>query len=138
MNIESMFARVNKRRHDDARRFESLDNDLCMLCNAYGADKRSLFISCLYQINEAVPEAIDLFDTEFKDRGWFVRICKECRGKLLEHLRDWRNECVERQSIPKDHDGGDLWDEEATIAVRIAGRTVWMTEEQYNGWKDKE
>jgi len=106
--LEDILARVEERRQQDAIRFKERNEDLCMLCHAYGEDKRSLFISCFYAVEEAVPEAIDLSGCgkEWEDRGYYLRICKSCRARLLGMLREWRNECVSFRDLPKDHDGG--------------------------------
>jgi hypothetical protein len=92
----------------DAKRFKELDGDLCQLCNAYGADKRSLILACFYDVTEVVPEAIDLTDVAgaLKGRGYYLRLCKSCRGRLLGMLKGWRNECIALRGLPKDHDGG--------------------------------
>lgn len=130
---------LNAKRAKDAQRFYEQDDDLCMICHAYGADKRSLFIECLYAIEEVVPEAIELFAVEgpVKERhksGYYLRVCKSCRGALLGKMQEWRNERVALRGEPKDHDG-DTWflydEEQPSIPVRINGATVLMTEAQY-------
>lgn len=128
-----------ERRKSDAERLEKSDGDLCMLCHAYGADKRSLYISCLYAMNEVVPEMIDLTDTDRKQHGYYLRICKSCRGSLLGHIADWAEERRDRRSMPKDHDGDELYpgddDEDEVFYVRIHGVAVPMTPEQFKVWK---
>lgn len=134
-SFSEMLTKLGERREQDAKRWHDMDNDLCMLCHAYGPDMRSLFINCLYSIEEIVPEIIDLFKIEqFKDRGYYIRICKSCRGSLLGKMRDWRNERVALRSFSKDSDG-EPYDEEANIPVRISGATIMMTLDQYNEWK---
>jgi hypothetical protein len=131
----------NNRRERDAKRYADHDHDLCMLCHAYGADKRSLFIACGYAVHEAVPEAIDLYgvEGELQNRGYFLCLCKSCRGALLGHLQEWRNEQIARRNVPKDHDGRD---EDAygehNIPVRVNGVTVLMDEYGYAEWKRKQ
>lgn len=110
MKPSDLIERTQQRRNRDKERYEQHDSDLCMLCGAYGADKRSLFISCFYEVSEVVPEAIDLFEVEgMEKRGYYLRICKTCRRHLLQHLQEWRKERVARREIPKDHDGYE-WD----------------------------
>lgn len=136
--LKDLLERVDERREHDAKRWEERDGDLCMLCHAHGADKRSLFLSCFYDVSEVVPEAIDLkgCDESVNDRGWYLRICKSCRGALLQRLQGWRNERVALRSLPKDHDGYILEvEEEGNIPVRIHGATVMMTEEEYRNYK---
>jgi hypothetical protein len=134
-SINEMIAASNKRRDEDATRYEASDGDLCMLCHAYGNDKRSLFIRCFYAVHEVVPEAIDLGgvkDKELSKYGYYVRLCKSCRGRLLGHLKTWRDECVALQPIPKDHDGYlEEEDDTRNIYVRINGVNVAMNADEY-------
>jgi len=110
--FEDIINQIRKRREVDKKRFEEHDDNLCMLCDAYGKDKHSLFISCFYEVSEVVPEAINLFGVEkFKNRGYFLRICKNCRGELLNKLGEWRNEMIARREVPKDRDGYNKYDE---------------------------
>jgi len=136
--LQDLLTRTLERREQDAKRYRELDMDSCILCDAYGADKRSLFIDCLYDISEVIPEAIDLHGCgeSLKNRGWYLRICKSCRGALLAHLLEWRTERAALRGLPKGHDGGLLEeDEEATIPIRAHGTTVMMTEEQYEAYE---
>ncbi len=130
---------TKEQRRRDAETFKALDGDACMLCGAYGADKRSLFIDCLYAVNEVVPEALDVwdFDLERHKMGYYLRICKVCRGDLLGHLRDWRAERVRMRDIPKDHDGYLIEDEymDEYIPVRVHGVVRHLTSEQYEEYK---
>ena len=133
--LEDIIRCNQERRKADAKRFRESDDNLCMLCHAYGEDKRSLFISCFYAVEEAVPEAIDLFDCgkHLSDRGYYLRICKSCRARFLGMLREWRNECVSLRDLPKDHDGiieGE--DPDRNIPVRVNGITVMMTKDEYD------
>jgi len=53
----------------DDKRFEEHDEALCMLCGAYGNDKRSLLISCFYDISELYRARRIRADT-----GMFLRV----------------------------------------------------------------
>lgn len=120
------------RRKADAKRFAKADEQLCMLCWAYGNDKRSLFVSCFYAVHEAVPEAIDL-----KERGYYLRICKACRGDFLGKMRQWADERRALRDTPKDHDGHVSEENpEANIPVRIDGAIVMLTREQWDKRRD--
>lgn len=130
--MKNMLFNQAARQQADRETFDTHDPDLCMLCHAQGADKRSLKISCLYDIKEVVPEALDLKD------HFYLLICKSCRAKLLAHLEAWRNECLALQSLMKDHDGHiDIPDERKNIPVRINGAIVMMNEEEYQAFKQK-
>jgi hypothetical protein len=125
-----------ERRIRDARRFEEMEDDLCMLCGAEGPDKRSLWISYFYAIHEVLPEAIDLHgvaDEAIASRGYVLRSCKECRGKFLSYLALWRQHCLNMRDVPKDEDGEPLGPLEPgrDIPVRVNGRTVYMTEAEW-------
>lgn len=104
--FDSMIQKIQLRRERDKVRFETLDDDLCMLCGAYGPDKRNLVIECFYDVSEAVPEAIDLGLVDvYNNRGWYLRVCKNCRGEFLDLLADWRKQRIALRNTPKDHDG---------------------------------
>lgn len=126
-------------RKRDRKRLEEADPDLCMICHAYGVDKRSLFVDCSYQMKEAVPEMLDLSacDEPLNERGYYLRICKSCRGSLLGHMRIWANERRATRNEAKSGDGGELILDESEwlVPVRLDGATVYMTEEQYLSWR---
>lgn len=117
----------------DAKRFGSLDMGKCQLCEAAGPDMRSLFVGCGYAVHEVVEESICLSGIEsLHDRGHFLRICKTCRGRLLEHMRVWAEECRAMRGIPKDSDGSPVeQDPERNIPVRVHGAVVMMTRKEY-------
>lgn len=130
---------LNRARSErDAKRFEEHDSDLCMLCFACGGDMRSLFVSCLYAVHEAVPEAIDLWlcGEGLKDRGYYLCICKTCRGTFLTMMESWRTERIALREIEKDSDGF-IPLTEANIPVRVHGAVVMMTKEQYAEYLSK-
>jgi len=132
----NIFDLHQKRREIDKMRFEELDGDLCMLCGAYGADKRNFRLNVFYDVSEVIPEALDMFLVD--QSGWYLRICKTCRGELLRHLEAWRNERVAMRDVSKDHDGYPEEDElQGDIPVRINGMTVMMTAEQYEEYKKR-
>ena len=129
---------LQRRQERDARAYEQSDDALCMLCHAYGNDKRSLWLSCFYDVKEVMPEALDVFAVPtLKGRGYYLRLCKSCRGRFLDMLGQWRKACVDLRGLPKDHDGYvfDCEDAEANVPVRINGRIVMMTLEGYEEWK---
>jgi hypothetical protein len=112
----------------DAERWQQHDMDTCMLCGASGPDKRSLFISCFYAISEVVPEAINLRkvpDPDFSGRGYYLRICKACRGSLLGHLAMWRHERLSLRGTPMDDDGNaEPESGQAVFYIRQHGATI--------------
>lgn len=92
---------------EDKENFDALDEARCMLCGAYGTDKRSLIVECMYDVQEAIPEALDLHFVEgrLQGRGYYLRICKPCRSGFLKMLHDWANTRKALRSLPKTHDG---------------------------------
>jgi len=136
MELQQLLDNIDAKRKTDAERFKKLDEDECQLCYAHGADKRSLVINCFYDIKEVVPEAIDLTNVTVETlpkRGYYLRICKACRGRLLAKLEEWRNECIALILVPKDHDG-ELREEEpgAYIPLRVHGRTRMVTKVEFH------
>lgn len=129
---------IEAKRIQDAERYQNNDHDLCQCCHAYGSDKRSLFVACFYQIDEMIPEFIDLHNTDSPQRGYYMRICKTCRARFLRHLEQWYEEGVRRRKLTKDHDGEAYgeYGPEANIPVRINGATVMMTAGQYATYKE--
>ena len=133
-SIQTILDTERQRRENDKKRWDALDDDLCMICHAYGADKRSLFVSCFYAVHEVVPEAIDLFlcDEQLKDRGYYLRICKSCRGSFLGHMEKWANERRLLRGTPLDHDGSEVYDTDGMIPVRINGCVRFLTREEWD------
>ena len=137
-NLTDHFNEIDEKAARDAKLFEEHDRDLCMLCHAYGADKRSLFIRCGYRIDEIVPEFLDLHKTVSSKLHYYINICKSCRGALLDMLVDWREERVALRSVAKDHDGELEWQPaDANVPMRVNGRTVMMTMEQAKEFRAK-
>lgn len=127
---------MRQARKDDAKAFAEGDENLCMLCHAYGPDKRSFLINCGYDVKEAIPEALDLHLVEDLS-GYYLRVCKCCRGYLLEGLKrvaDHRRYMREKGGLSSDGEP-DNFDEEAAIYVRINGANVCMTPDQFERYK---
>ena len=133
--LQDLIAESETRRTRDAGRFGALDWDACQLCESRGPDRRSLIVNCGYAVHEVIPEAIDVHSVpDMEGRGYFLRICKSCRGALLGHLQAWRDERVARRGLPMDEDGDDdgTHDPERCIPVREHGATVWLTREEWD------
>ena len=123
---------ILQEREEDKRKFEEADEDLCMICFAYGQDKRTLIVNCFYAVDEVVPEMLDL------ENGYWARICKSCRGSFLGKMSEWREERVALRETPKNHDGNVYDDDESKdIPVRINGALVMMREEDFKAYKEK-
>jgi len=131
---------IQDRRKADAERFANLNHDLCMICGAYGPDKRRWIMDCFYAVEEVIPEAIDLYECEgeLKGQGYYLRLCKTCRGTFLDALEKAANLRRTYRGISKGPDGNVGCSEDAIIPVRINGATMWMTEAQYAEYKQNE
>lgn len=117
----------------DRNKYGSLDMDKCMLCGAQGEDKRSLKIDCFYDVCEVVPEMLDMG----KD-GYYLRICKACRGALLTKLGEWRYERKSLWNVFKDNDGNvEENDPSRNIPVRVNGAIKMLNEKEWNDLKNK-
>lgn len=140
MSIEDTLERVRRRNEVDAQRFADLDLDSCMACHAHGEDKRSLIISCGYDVSEVIPDVISLHLVEgLEGRGWYLRICKSCRASLLAFLGTWWVARTATRGVPKDHDGG--WLEEhpdAYIPVRQHGAVTMMTFAEWERYRSEQ
>lgn len=132
--LEALLAERKATRDAGAQAYRDHDEDLCMLCHAHGEDKRSLRIECFYAVDEVVPEALDLSLVE-GEGGYYLRICKSCRGALLDRLAEWREERVALRSALKDHDGYLLDESRAEIPLRQNGRIVYVTRQEYAAWQ---
>jgi hypothetical protein len=136
MNVPKIISDWQALVEADAKRYAALDRDECQLCLAHGSDKRSLFIRCMYAIHEVVPEAIVmqgvLEPSDPRRDHYYLNICKACRGRLLNHLRIWREECiavvVHRRAAPGQ---ADCCEPERNIPVRVDGTVKMMTTAEY-------
>lgn len=88
-SLRKLIEATKKQRLEDKKRWESLDSDTCQVCGTKGDDRRTLFISCLYNLKEVSPLFIDLYDTQQREKGFGLRICKGCRVTLLGLLYAW-------------------------------------------------
>lgn len=122
-----------------AEAFAALDGDQCMLCDAWGADKRSLFIDCGYAVDEVIVEALaigGLDPPHERGRGYYLLLCKSCRGRMLEALGRAADECRALRGVPKDHDGYiDDENPDRNIPVRVLGVTKMLTAEEYESFR---
>lgn len=138
MDLAKRIRESKEREAAGKQAYEESDEALCMICHAYGPDKRSLVVRCFYAIDEFVPEALDMRLVDgFKSGDYYLRLCKICRSGFLVAMEDWRNVRIALRGEPKDSDGGIGYDEYegSMIPVRIAGATVMLTPDQYEEYK---
>jgi len=60
----------------------------CEICGTEGDDRRTLHISCLYNL----VEVSSLFKQDTETKMYRVTMCKGCRVRLLQHLKTWIEE----------------------------------------------
>jgi hypothetical protein len=151
-HIHDMLEKSKARQRQDAERYANLDHDECQLCGVHGEDKRSLTVECFYAVHEAIPEAIDLFlvnesdpssgplpDDQGSKQGYYLRICKECRGRFLGHLKTWAEESRAKRGKPMDHDGHiQESNEEANIPIREFGAIRYVTQSEWKTMVEQE
>lgn len=66
----------------------------CQRCDREGPDRRTLRMSCFYQMNELrVP-----FERDEKD--FTLRVCKNCRATWMQAIENWFNS----QTKPDDYE----------------------------------
>ena len=115
INLDDKWERLDR----DEKTYKNLDRELCMLCGASGPDKRSFRLSCLYDVKEVIPEALELRDEA--RLGFYLLLCKSCRALLLEGLQDAADQCRTNRGKPMNQDGVIELDPERNIPVRVHG-----------------
>jgi hypothetical protein len=143
--FDDIINKTNRERGDGAKRYQEHDSDLCMICHARGGDMRSFFISMFYALSEVAPEFVNIDkvhetipDFPFQ-RGYYLRICKTCRGEIMQSIKEAINSRRSLRDTPKDSDGEvEEFNPARNIPVRMNGRTVMMTPEEYDEWRDSQ
>src|SRR3990170_6304572 len=104
--IQTLIQESQARREHDAKRWNHMKSNVCQVCGTEGNDRRTLLISCLYNLSEVSDQFIDLFNVNEKLQGMFgVRICKGCRAQLMIKLSEWINEGGRKADSHLDDDG---------------------------------
>ena len=96
--------------------------EICQVCGQAGEDRRTLHVACLYELREVSDKFTAPTKKDYPGL-YTLRMCKDCRGDLLNLLRQWAR--------------GDRIQEEATIPVRLDGRNVMITDEEYAKYRQK-
>jgi hypothetical protein len=99
------------------------EGERCARCGEVGQDRRTLWMSCLYAMEETgIP-----FDTPDPDaspyhiRFYTLRVCKACRGQWLAAIKEW----FHNVPAPPEEDGD-------TIYVRELGATVVISRAEWD------
>jgi hypothetical protein len=136
-DIHDIINESKVRRAADAIRYQKLDDDECQICHAHGEDKRSWFMTCLYAVHEAIPEAIELADVPDSNKrvnaDYYLRLCKSCRGEFLSALGEAANRRRALRGTRLDSDGGVCHDDEdRNIPIRVNGCVQMITREEWD------
>lgn len=91
--------------------------ELCQRCEVTDYDRRTLWMSCLYDMEElGLPLDLSLLE----DRHFYtLRVCKRCRADWMMAIKRW----FETKPSKEDSDTG--------IYVRQFGANIQVTEEEF-------
>ena len=98
-----------------------MSHEKCQICGVDGPDLRTLKLSYFYQLDEIS----DKFQLD-ADGNFQITTCKQCRGDFLHLTGKWTS--GELAALREKHQS----DPDRTIPVRVQGRTVMMTPEEYS------
>ncbi len=93
----------------------------CVRCESEGEDRRTLFMSCLYAMEELKVPFEQHKTTEHPKVLYTLRVCKSCRADWLSMIQKWFVEKPNR-SEPTD---------ETLIPVRENETVVFISEEEW-------
>lgn len=99
-------------------------SEMCVRCHEIEEDSRTLWMACLYDMNELqLPfekKQIKDEDDNFH-RFYTMRVCKDCRADWMTAIQKWFN--TGKQHIPSCGSG---------IYIRRNGATIEVTEEEWH------
>jgi hypothetical protein len=65
-----------------------MNGDECVRCKEIGEDRRTLFMKCLYDMDELkVP--FEKFNTQELGKFYTLLVCKKCRGDWMKSIEKW-------------------------------------------------
>jgi len=117
-----------------------MSKEICQRCGEKDYDRRTLWMSCLYAMEELglpfetnnvvvrvdkalkaneSPEGKPIVTTGFIPKFYTLTVCKECRADWMMVIKNWFNEKPVRESCG------------SGIFVRRNGATVEITEEEW-------
>ena len=76
---------------------------ICQKCKEEGEDRRTLWMACLYEMNElAIPFCEEsLFTNDYPRcdgrKFYTLRVCKDCRASWMQAIKDWFNEPIVKE-----------------------------------------
>ena len=105
-----------------------MGTEICQRCKEEGEDRRTLWMACLYQMNELglpfqmqtmrwdVPHQLGKYNSDF----YTLRVCKDCRSDWMESIQAWFNRPIKKE----DGVGSGIY-------VRRLGRAIEITEDEW-------
>jgi hypothetical protein len=67
--------------------------EVCAKCKEVGEDRRTLWMACLYEMNElGIPfdqKELELMHTDRKQHFYTLRVCKDCRADWMTMIKIW-------------------------------------------------
>lgn len=90
----------------------------CPICNSEDEDRRTISVSCLYAVDEMAPFL------RTPDGRYELTVCKQCRGDFLAMIATWFRGAFVDMDLR-------LGNEKRNIPLRMQGRTLWVTREEY-------
>ena len=97
--------------------------EVCDKCKEAGEDRRTLWMACLYEMNElGLPFKEQTLasgvDHSHSMKMYTLRVCKECRAEWMGAIKTWFNSQPARGPT-----GTGVW-------IRVNGATVEATQEE--------
>lgn len=103
--------------------------ETCQRCGEDGQDRRTLHMSCFYQMEElGLPfEKMDFIaDEGYPVQTYMLRVCKDCRAEWMEAIKKWFHE---KPTINKETGTG--------VYIRKNGATVEATEKEVEEMRNR-
>ena len=105
--------------------------DECIRCKEVGEDRRTLWMACLYEMDELEIPFGKIFsppDYPLPNKFYVLSVCKKCRSDWMMAIKDWFNKPATPE--PGCNSG---------IFIREFGATKEITKEEwshYNAYRD--
>ena len=100
-----------------------MSQETCQRCGENDYDRRTLWMACLYNMNElSIPFENKDIETEHGTRNFYtLRVCKDCRADWMQAIKKWFDE---KFTMPKTGCGSGIF-------IRRNGSLVEVTEEEW-------
>ncbi len=99
-----------------------MSKEVCQRCGEYDYDTRTLWMSCMYAMDElGLPFAQRSFDDPGPARFFTLTVCKDCRGSWMDAIKHW----FERGHEDRESCGSGIF-------VRRYGANVEISREEWD------